>query len=100
VTMAPGVPATSPGLLPVAEEIQGPTPSSSRESKSHQQLSDKLNKANQSIDWYFKNYNKTNLTPFVGGPGMVSSITRNTAAPASHYNHIWVALAVVFLGAA
>ncbi|XP_073995253.1 artichoke isoform X2 [Rhodnius prolixus] len=50
--------------MPIAEEIQGPQPVL----KNGEFQSTGKSKKNQSISWYFKNYNNTNLRPYIGPP--------------------------------
>ncbi|XP_014249730.1 protein artichoke-like [Cimex lectularius] len=66
VTMSPSL-ATSSGAMPVAEEIQGPVPP--RQNFDFHTPSTEKPKQNNSIAWYYKNYNNTDLKPYIG-PGM------------------------------
>nr|CAD7404206.1 unnamed protein product [Timema cristinae] len=69
VTGSPPLP--SPGLIPMEEYLRGPTPVNFPPSTNMT-----LPPRDGSKDWYFKNYNSTNLRPYIGpGPELSSGQT-------------------------
>nr|CAD7201710.1 unnamed protein product [Timema douglasi] len=69
VTGSPPLP--SPGLIPMEEYLRGPTPVNFPPSTDMT-----LPPRDGSKDWYFKNYNSTNLRPYIGpGPELTSGQT-------------------------
>ncbi|PSN56249.1 hypothetical protein C0J52_00418 [Blattella germanica] len=69
ITKVSSTPAPGTSAIPTEEYLRGPVPSNT---KSRSLLSPAVTR-NSSMDWYFQNYNKTNLEPYVGPGKPVSS---------------------------
>lgn len=54
---------------PIAEEIQAPVPRQAKSTLEETLPKPKSNQIDKSIAWYYQNYNKTNLQPYIG-PGI------------------------------
>lgn len=54
---------------PIAEEIQAPIPRQAKSTAEETLPKPKSNQIDKSIAWYYQNYNKTNLQPYIG-PGI------------------------------
>lgn len=70
VTVTP--PSLEPGPLPMAEDLQRPIPRLAKSPPDHYYTpaTTKQPEMNESLSWYYSNYNRTNLEPYVG-PGKV-----------------------------
>lgn len=61
VTLSPSL---GPGPVPMAEDLQGPTPRQVKSPPHHY-----YGPKNDTMSWYYNNYNKSELDPYVGPGG-------------------------------
>lgn len=76
ITKVTLTPPLGPGPVPMAEDLQGPTP---RQAKSppHNYYGPK----NDTMSWYYNNYNKSELDPYIGpGGGATRAAPINNSA--------------------
>lgn len=76
-------PPLGPGPIPMAEDLQGPIPRLAKSPPDHYYTgsTDRPEK-NHKMDWYFNNYNRTNIEPFVG-PGKTQRSNQTFLLPTS-----------------
>lgn len=78
ITKVTVTPPLGPGPVPMADDLQGPIPRLAKSPPLHY-YRDQQQVKNDSMAWYYSNYNKSELEPYVG-PGRVVPLTPSSAA--------------------
>lgn len=78
-------PPLGPGPAPVAEDLQGPFPRLAKSPPHHYYTTQHQDVKNDSMSWYYSNYNKSELEPYVGpGRGTGAVVGRGGVDDLSH----------------
>ncbi|XP_039278731.1 protein artichoke [Nilaparvata lugens] len=92
ITKVTVTPPLGPGPVPMAEDLQGPPPRLAKSPPHHyfplssvSSSSQQLTPHNLSNQWYFTNYNKTNLEPFIGPGKQINENSSGTVSSVSTF---------------